>query len=178
MEPFRLHIKIGEHEFDAQGEQEAVERQFATWRELISQLPSPPPGPAQHAVESPLPSPTGPGSVGDFVEYDKVFHQDQRVVSLTALPRGDHAEADAALLILLGRKHYLNEDLVGGAWVLDGLERSGIPVRVGRVDRLFGDYIDQLVLRSGKGRAVRYRLTNQGLVRAKEMARELAKAVA
>ena len=32
MEPFRLKLKVGPHEFEAEGEQESVERQFALWR--------------------------------------------------------------------------------------------------------------------------------------------------
>ena len=36
MEPFRLKMKIGAHEFEAEGEQETVERQFALWRELLA----------------------------------------------------------------------------------------------------------------------------------------------
>ena len=35
MEPFRLKLKVGPHEFEAEGDQEMVERQLSVWRELI-----------------------------------------------------------------------------------------------------------------------------------------------
>src|SRR5689334_7081615 len=104
MEPFRLHFKVGEHVFDAEGPQEAVERQLAVWREMIAALPSPPPRQPQTGAVAP------PGEAGasappeTFADYDKVFRHDGKVVSLTVLPTGSEREADAALLVMLGRK--------------------------------------------------------------------------
>src|SRR5437870_4412890 len=99
MEPFRLKLKVGPHEFEAEGDQETVERQLAVWRELIASpssaptLPSPPPQ---------VP-PVGPGAVVDSAavtngpdlraEYAKLFKHDGRVVSLTVLPNGNQREA-------------------------------------------------------------------------------------
>ena len=39
MDAYRLKIRIGEHEFEAEGPQEAVERQFEAFKELITFLP-------------------------------------------------------------------------------------------------------------------------------------------
>ncbi len=103
--------------------------------------------------------------------------QDGRLVSLTVLPRGEHAVADAALLLMLARKHYLSEDLVGGSWILDGIERSGLGV-LERVERAFGGDAEEYVTKSGQNRALRWRLTNKGFTRAQEIARELAATVA
>lgn len=177
MEPFKLRIKIGDHEFEAEGDQESVERQFATWRDLVATQPLPPAAPAGSGTlpsGTPVP-PSGSGN-GDFTEYDKVFRYDGRVVSLSVLPRGENARADAALLIMLGRKHYADEDLVGGAWLIDGMEQSGIPSP--RLDRIMAGYLDSLVTTVGRNRALRWRLTNLGDRRAKEVARELVAMVA
>lgn len=170
MEPFRIHLKVGPHEFEAQGEQEAVERQAALWRELItSHLASPPP-PA-HGT----PSPGNPAAPGRFQDYDRIFRHEGRVVSLSVLPQGESVGPNAALLVLLGRKYYEKEDLVGGAAVLEGLSRSGIEVE--RADRAFDTHIPGNVLRTGRNRGVKYRLTNVGATRAEEIARELAAVV-
>jgi len=153
-----------QHEFSAEGEREAVERQVDEWRKMIASiptLPSPPPAPPQSEGSSQANPPMGVLPSEDFTEYDRVFRHDDKVVSLTVLPRGDAREADAALLIMLGRKHYKGEDLVGGTRLLEGLEISGLQVL--RADRVFGAYMGTHVTRVGKNRAVKYRLTNQGM---------------
>jgi hypothetical protein len=197
-EPFRLRMKIGTHEFEAAGDRESVERQFAIWRDLISTLPatspSPPPQPASHAVSASSTSAweslqgvsaqqnvswenrdsavlSAAASALDTLGYDKIFHRGGKVVSLTVLPNGDNRDADAALLILLGQRHYNQLDRVTGSLMLAGLQQSGINAE--RVDRVLERYSPEFVLRDGIRRAVRYRLNNQGYNRARELAREL-----
>lgn len=178
MEPFRLRLKVGVHEFEAEGDQESVERQLAVWRDLIATTPaatssplaSPPPPPGGPAGGEPGPPPAG--QTEDRATYEKIFGRDGGVVALSVLPNGERREADAALLILLGQKVYNLEDQVTGGRLLSGLERSGI--RVARADRMFGDYMDRYVIRSGTHRAVRYRLTIPGFQAAQTLARELA----
>jgi hypothetical protein len=178
MEPFRLKLKVGPHEFEAEGEQESVERQFALWRELIaspsatpptaaSPPPSPPPGP---------PPPIQAMAPNIRMAYEKVFHHAGRIVSLTVLPTGPNKAADAALLILLGQKAFNGDDLVTGAQVMDGLKQSGVAVE--RADRVFGPHMDTSVIRIGQHRAVKYRLTNVGLLHAKNLGDELLEQVA
>jgi hypothetical protein len=179
MEPFRLRLKIGPHEFEAEGDQDTVERQFALWRELVSSpaaspptLPSPPPPPPEASTAAPAPL---VASEGQAVPFDKLFRHDGELVSLSALPNGDHREPDAALLLLLARRHYLAEELVTGGRLRQGLMESGI--NVDRVDRMLEEYMNNYVIRSGQNRAVRYRLTNPGRTRAMELARTLADVV-
>jgi hypothetical protein len=171
MEPFKLRMKIGQHEFEAEGDQESVERQFTTWRDLIAAsgssspqtLGSPPPGEEGPPVPPPAPR---------QLPYDRIFRKDGEVVSLTILPpAGEEQVPRAALLILLGRREYAQEDLVTGGRLLQGLGQSGLDVD--RADRMFGEFMPQYVIRSGQHRAVRYRLTNPGLTRARQIAEEL-----
>lgn len=181
MEPYRLKIRVGPHEFEAEGSQEAVERQFELWREMVTSLPastpemaSPPPPPGvtgTGAAVLPLAG-SGTGTVTGPGALDKIFKRDGRVVTLTVLPTGDRREQDAAILVLLGQQIYNTEDRVTGQTLLDGLKRSGMPVQ--RADRMFGDYMDTYVLRDGIHRAVRYRLTNPGAAKARELGTALA----
>ncbi len=169
MEPFRLRMKIGVHEFEAEGEQEGVERQFALWRELIASTPqtsasSPPLNPPLGGGEPPGALNAGAG------EFDKIFHRTGKLISLTVLPGPDRA-ADAALLLLLGHRLYNQVDQVGGTALLSGLKQSGYDTA--RVDRVLDRHVPELVLRTGVRRAVKYRLNNPGLNRATELAREL-----
>ena len=179
MEPYRLKVRVGVHEFEAEGSQEAVERQFALWRELVTSLPSPPPvvtplsgqvTPTGNVTIVPVPPPAGGSGL------DKIFRREGRVITLTVLPTGDQREQDAALLLMLAQQIYNSEDMVTGNTLLEGLKRSGLSVE--RIDRLFGDYMEQYVLRNGVHRAVRYRLTNPGAAKARELGHGLVNLVA
>lgn len=184
MESFRLRLKVGAHEFEAEGDQETVERQLAVWRDLIasipvsspSTLPSPPPAaPVAGApiVATPEPAPPLLASVaGDPKgDYAKLFRHEGEIVSLSIHPNGGQRDADAALLILLGQSVFNNEDQVSGYRVLQGMARSGLPAD--RADRVFGDHMAQNVIRFGAHRGVKYRLTNPGITRAREIAKEM-----
>jgi hypothetical protein len=182
MEPFKLRIKIGSHEFEAEGEQESVERQFALWRELIASSPAPQPDklPSPPPEETPK-APAGDKAaevvvpqapVTDTAVYRKIFMADGPVVYLTVLPTGEQAEANAALLILLGQRDLLGQDMVTGGRVLQGLERSGMNVE--RADRVFSAHIPHNVLRVGQHRAVKYRMTHPGLSAATTLGKDLA----
>jgi hypothetical protein len=177
MEPFRLKLKVGPHEFEAEGDQESVEKQLAVWRELIGSplattptLASPPPDPPPLPGTAPLP----PRSVSRAA-FDKVFQHDGRVVSLTLLPQGDNVESDAGLLLLLGQKVYNGLDAVTGSQLIEGLEVSGC--KVARADRLFDRIMDRDVTRYGQHRGTKYRMTHPGLSRASDLLRELVERV-
>src|SRR2546430_5384640 len=134
MEPFRLKLKVGLHEFEAEGDQETVERQLAIWRELIAT-------PGMSA--SPLPregGPVGPATAPNepTAKYAKIFRHQGRVVSLSVQPNGDRRNADAALLVILGQRLYNGTDLVSGGQIIDGLDQSGI-TGVERANVTLGD---------------------------------------
>src|ERR1019366_4705825 len=168
METTRIKIRIGEHEFDAEGPVETVQSQFEAFKEIISGLAS------QAAIKQAadvykvnnkktLSPPT------EHVELEKIVHVSGRIVSLTALPVSTE---DAALIIMLGHKDMRNHVSVTGQEIGDGLAQSGRPVP--RVDRLLDKAIGQaLILKSGIKRSTRYRLTNQGQAKALLIANEL-----
>jgi len=80
--------------------------------------------------------------------------------------------ADAALLIMLGQKDLRNNVSVTGQEIGDGLDQSGLPVP--RVDRVMDKALEEaFVLKTGIKRGTRYRLTNQGLSKALNIAKDL-----
>ena len=181
MEQFRLKLKVGVHEFEAEGDQVTVERQLAVWREMIGSMPVGPPAlasPPPVQVIAPAGIPSGerfgtPQLVEPVIraDLDRLFDHRGRILTLTMLPNGEHRVADAALLILLGQKEYNGADLVTGGQINEGLKLSGLPVE--RIDRGWGPHMDVNVTRVGSRRGVKYRLTNPGLARARAIAREL-----
>jgi|ERR1035437_149077 hypothetical protein len=168
METTRIKIKIGDHEFEAEGPADTVQSQFEAFREMISTIP--------RTALAPTPNNTAQvkqekDDIEDLphIEVGKVLHVAGRVVSLTALPKSTE---DAALLIMLGHKDLRNNLTVTGQEIGDGLAQSGRPVL--RVDRIMEKALGEaLVLKTGIKRGTRYRLTNQGLTKALNVAKDL-----
>jgi len=169
METYRLKMKVGEHEFDATGPSDVVQAQFAAFTALIASVmkivPLHTPSVAQTATTEHTPA------GGAVSPEELIMRQEGRMVSLTR--RGGSLEDDL-LLVLLGQKSLRNNDTVTGGEITTGLRLSGRVV--GRVNYL----IDKMtaagdVITMGTGRARRYRLTNQGLVKAQGLARALTR---
>jgi hypothetical protein len=173
MDVQKLKIKLGDHEFEAEGPADVVQAQFAAWRDLVAAIPARPATPAPTLPDAPAVAeiPVGP-TVTD--RLDRITKQEGRVVSLTV--RGASVE-DEIMLVLYGQRMLRDNDSVTGAEVLDGLRLTGRTVN--RVDY----QLDKLtsagdVITIGIGRARRYRLTNQGTAKAREVARALIAKVA
>jgi hypothetical protein len=173
MADYRLKIKIGDHEFDAEGAAEVVQAQFEVFKELILSVPAK----ATQRTPAAANGNGGDGENGDKagsagqLELDKIMKLDGRVVSLTVRAA---SQDDAVLLTLLGQRQYRDNNSVTGGEIKDGLRQSGQPIdRVDRVlDKLSAD-TSGLVITIGQHKGRRYRLTNAGITRAHEVARNL-----
>jgi hypothetical protein len=168
METAKIRMKVGDHEFEAEGSPESVAAQLETFKSLLGLV-----GTKKEKPEEPKPGQLllpGPDTNGtSAVPLERIMHVQGRVVSLTAIPP---SYEDATLLILLGNKNLRNNESVTGAEVGDGLAQSGRPVA--RVDRVMEKLIEEaFVLKSGFRRAVRYRLSNSGHQKALSVARDL-----
>lgn len=175
---YKLKLKIGTNEFEAEGPPEAVQAQFEAFKQLILDA----------AKLAPLASTLAPGLSGaghvtnpitpapsiDDTGLTKIMRVDNRIVSLTVRAR---TIDDAVLLLIYGQKTLRNNDAVTGAEVMDGLTATG--QRIERVDRVLtkaGEIGDVIVV--GVGRAKRYRISNTGLTKAKQLAADLIATVA
>ena len=170
MEATRIKIRVGPHEFEAEGPTEVVQSQLDMFRALLASMPSVSnvPTVAANSQDEKVPSASVSADTS-HVAIEKIMNADGRVVSLTALPA---SVEDSVLLLMLGQKDLRNNISVTGQEIGDGLDQSGKPTP--RVDRVMEKHMrDALVLKTGLGRATRYRLTNQGLSRALIIAREL-----
>jgi len=171
MEQNKLRIKIGDHEFEAEGPPEIVQAQLAAFKELMAnpqvQTSRAEPLPAAEQSVTRTPS-NGP------VALDKIIKVEGRVVSLTA--RANSLE-DALMLLLLGQKTFRNNDSITGAELVDGLKRSGQSTdhRGRTLDKIASD---GNIIITGAHRGKKYRMTNQGMARAQEIARRVIASVA
>jgi hypothetical protein len=165
----KLRVKIGQDEFEAEGEPEWLNTQLGTWKELISKPP-------MIAGESQVKHRLGEEREGESrketptPQIAKVLSVDknQKSVSLRVHPTGDQREADAILLLLFGYRDLLNSDEVLVPRIKESMAQSGI--RVDRVDRAIAPHQKAgFVLKGGTGKGGKYRLTNTGDARAREL---------
>jgi hypothetical protein len=178
METIKIKVKVGQHEFEAEGPSELIQSQFQDFKELIatsekhkddtcavSKNQDKTPAGTPFALQPPI----APTSL-----YDKIMRVEGRIVSLTVRAA---TEQDAVLLMMLGQKTYRGNDTVTGNEIMEGLQRSGVIVP--RVDRVMERLVsDGLVIRIGAHRATRYRFINQGMTRAQELANAAIASVA
>jgi hypothetical protein len=144
----KLKMRVGEHEFEAEGSAEDIKGQFEAFKELIEQLHKP-------SITNEIQIFTAP-------ELDKIFKVDGRVVSLILFPTQD---TDAVLLILYGQKHYRNNSSVTGGEIVDGLNIDSSRTRKAIAALLF----DEQITVEGEHRAKRYSLTKTGVGRAEQV---------
>lgn len=175
---YRLKIKIGNFEFEAEGPPDAVREQFQSFKELVAMCP---PAAEPKAQETPVdsslppllpPAPTDMASIDSSL--DKIMRLDNRIVSLTVRPTSPE---EATLLLLYGQKVKRQNDSVTGYEILTGFETTGLGSP--RVDRLMDKLSqdgDAIVI--GERRAKRYRLTNAGLIKARQIAAKFIASVA
>jgi hypothetical protein len=176
MADYRLKIKIGEHEFEAEGPTDVVQSQLEIFKELVSRAPvtvPEKPKPEQVAATDDSGKQTGGvqqnGTGASPLDLEKIMRADGRVISLTV--RAETA-TDAVLLLMLGQRQFRSNDSVTGAELAEGLRESGYA-------SIRGDHVtDRLanqgaVITIGAHRGRRYRMTNAGVARAQDIARAL-----
>jgi hypothetical protein len=177
---YRLKVKVGDHEFDAEGPADIVQAQFAAFKEMLLvptiTTPTPAVPPARDdGADGGGPSVRAIDNIATDSAVGKIMKTAGRVVSLTVRPK---SVEDAALLLLYGQKIIRDNDSVTGGDVIEGLTTTG-GLAVVRVDRLLEKMArdgDAIVI--GERRAKRYRLTNAGMTKARGLAADLIATVA
>jgi hypothetical protein len=172
METHKLKIKIGPHEFEAEGSEESVTAQFQAWKELVAAIPTKAPDKATPSRLSAVVEEIQTKDGYKTATWDIYECPEEGMVTLKVQPTGEQRHADAVLLLLWGFKQTTGKDDVPVTKLMEALSVSGL--RVGRLDRVMGDYLKEgLILKGGKAKGGRYRLTNTGAVKAENMARIL-----
>lgn len=175
---YRLKIKLGADEFEAEGPIQVVQSQFAAFKELVeararvaaAQPPVVLPAPAVNADSAQKPE---THAINE--RLDKIMQLNDRVVSLTARPNSGE---DAILLLLYGQKILRQNDGVTGGEIVQGADATG-GLAISRVDRVLDKLsVNGDVIIIGERRSRRYRLTNSGVAKARQIAADLLAIVA
>jgi hypothetical protein len=173
METHKLRMKIGVHEFEAEGPKEVVTQHFEEWKKLIVGQPSAPATPTtldkttpKNALDSVAPG-NDPILLAVFAHDEK-----KRLITLRIHPSGERREADAVLLLLYGYRKW-ESDEAPVTRLTEAMALSGI--RVGRIDKVVAPYLREgLILKAGHGKGGKYRLTNTGQAKAEQLTAELS----
>jgi hypothetical protein len=172
---YRLKIKIGEHEFDAEGPADIVREQFEAFKELVAVSPPKTQNPGTETDKSVILPTLSQDMAFDDASLGKIMKKEGRIVSLTIRPR---TIEEALLLTILGQRYLRGMEVTTGAEVMGGITATG-GIAVTRIDRLLeklGRDGDLIVM--GERRGKRYRFTNTGLTKAQKIASELLATVA
>ena len=173
----KLRIKIGEFEFEAEGEASRVVSQFEWFQSLVSPAtisPSnfepphvaPPPGVEKKSLANP--------SVG-FPPWEQLFETDPHssILLCRLPPSGKESEAKLILLLLLGYLEIRKVTEVPVVALKHAIKYSLRPVL--RLDRIVREYVrDRFLIKIGRGKGGKYRLTSLGISKAQGIAEELS----
>ena len=185
MPNLKLRVKFLDFEYEAEGNQESVCSQFEVFKNLLETY-SQKTIPSDFVPEAfqdnsgnrfaPLPAPQSLRPTqqpsGDVLQ--KLFLHDPLTSRLTCrvFPSGPTKLADTILLLLLGSQEILRQQETSALALNRALTRSGGTVT--RLDRVLAAYLrDHLVLKSGKGKGGKYRLSKLGVQQAWEKAGHL-----
>lgn len=172
MEPYKLHLKIGPHEFSAEGPAEVVKQDFEMWKSLIHDLPAQSALPASSEKNGKAGSDT---SALPKEQIERIYLLDDKrdMLTLRILPRSDDRYADALLLVVLGYKIIKGTDEIMVTQLKPAMRQSGCMVE--RIDQVAAKYVRQGYLnKGGMGKGGRYSLTNSGIEKATALLNSLA----
>lgn len=175
MDVYKLRVRIGPHEFEAEGPRDSVVAQFEAWKELVASLPSTlrheaqrTGQPSSQGAEAPLLPSDGPS--GEDLRHVFDLDEKRNLVTLRVQPAGERRYCDAILLVLYGYRRLRDKDEVQVTRLKAALESSGLTP--GRIDRAAEPYRREgLLIKSGLAKGGKYRLTNKGSRQAEEMIR-------
>ena len=173
----KIKMRVGVHEFEAEGSQSFVQAERQRFEALVRATHVPtetpmaiqPQGSIQARSTSSIAAP-------EKERYAKIFKVDgQGVLALIGQLPGKDRERDAIILLLLGYQTMLMKNTVTGADLTKSMNHSGYPTI--RVDRMMGKYnTDGTILTGGKQRRGRYYyLSAPGAEKAKSLAEEMLK---
>src|SRR5262249_3304705 len=156
VDTFKLRLKVGPHEFEAEGAKDDVQAQFEAWRSLIAGAVS------TVTIEQPAHNAAASGQQADQkVNPDPslgLFETDGNAITLRAYPSGEQAD-DAVLLVAYAFKRLLSQDILSSVLIGKSLRVSG--GTIDRVDRVVNNQIAKgyMMKAGGVGRGTKYRLT-------------------
>lgn len=187
IDPMKLRLKIGGHEFEAEGPSDLVGAHLETWKSLAGFGPPPDPAPAAGKTPSAEPREAEPPKAAapqpDTAARDAAIRQlfavdaEHNLISLRVSPNSLRRNSDVGLLLLYGFGTLLGEGVDGAEVAPARLDAAFTASgrRLKRVDRAIARHLATgLIRRGGPHKHPTYTLTVTGQQRAVALARQLA----
>lgn len=168
--PHKIHVKLGDSEFMAEGSETTVKEQFDRFLDALSKFTADPKTKQPPVLDtSKSAQPPGEMKLLDQNLMDRVYRQDDRVgLSLRVRPSTATQIADAILLLLYGYVTIKGEHDVLAARLTKSMSQTGLTFD--RVDRVMASAsYDGLITETGQRGGKRYGLNNAGLAKAQEL---------
>lgn len=171
--PYRLKVRLGAHEFEAEGPETAVKEQFSLFLEAVNSAPEPKAanGTTKQIADEVVDSGRDRADNGSASEIDGLWNRAYKIdgdqISLNVLPQTKAQSADSLMLIVYGFQKLLRQESVKATDVTESAKQSGL--RIDRLDRSLPNEYSQFIIKGGSGKGTRYRLNNRGLTYAQEM---------
>ena len=173
MATYKVRLKVGVHEFEGEGERQDIDALFSQWRELIDKVGNSAVEAKGGSAGTEMRRETGAEEVSSL-QLEQIFLADEKrdLVMLRSLPTGEARYADAVLLVLYGFRRFREQDEVLVTVLKSSLEASGSSPA--RIDRITEPLIREgLLLKGGKAKGGKYRLTTKGVARAEELTQQI-----
>ena len=166
---YKIRVKIGEAEFQAEGNQQTINPQFERFLNFLQHATARSVAESIRKPEAQNDTTKRPAITEEMLA--RVFVSDESgLVSLHALPpkgEGETHEADALVLILYGFRRLRDHGTVMVDQLIKAARQSGIDPG-GRVSRILDQRRD-MITRSGTRRGTKYGLNNRGTAHAESL---------
>jgi hypothetical protein len=182
VENSKIVITIGTHSFNAEGPGEVVTKLYSSFEKLVAKQQELDgernPGRNLHLLESKseLMSPSKKSMDSQLIDDLFLYDSDKEMVILRAEPDAASKQekvGKALLLLLFGYKKLQGKDEAKASVLMKTLTQMGIP-KIERLDAAVGGYLDQgYMTKTGYAKGTSYRVTNKGLAKGEEFAKEL-----
>jgi hypothetical protein len=160
MDALKIKIEIGDRKFEAEGPVDVVQAHVNAFMKLT----------VGGSAETLAAEAAAAERKARTVPLDKLLYVGGQTVYLRVKPR--HAQ-HAVLLLMFGYRQLRNNHLLAGIDMIQGLRSAGYKQR--RVDHILNSLARQkFVATEGKYRGRRYKLTDNGVERGDQIARELS----
>ncbi len=180
MDTYKLRIKKGSYEIEAEVPKEIIASELKAFRDLLSLEPLPQDdiSEANAEQEEVLPF-NGKQPIQTIENIDRkhlkpLFLENKDGLITLGVPpaKGERHAPDAILLIALGYQILHNEDQIRVTQLKRSLKESG--VIVGRISRVLENDIKQgFLIKTGRGKGGQYRLTNKGKIEAQKLMNDI-----
>ena len=156
-EHYKLRMKIGDAEFEADGPKDDVKTLFEQWRTLVESAIA---RKSEAGSSKKSTDVSVSDSPADEALVKRVFVDRDGTLSLLGLPKSENAIADALVLLVYGYRLLKQDEYpVTGVRLMQAAQQSG--VKIDRADRAIAGR-KELLVTTGYKRSKRYSLNNRG----------------